>query len=142
MGIAATTLSTHVAIAAWPVPKQGLLLYDWYAKEAMPLREKHAFRMDNFSDRHFLLCPVREGWAVLGRTDKFLSPAAVKVLESSPGEVTLLVKEGGPVTVWQANGKAPVESADCRLRRIAPNLWQADIAPEKRNVLVRIRKRS
>ena len=78
----------------------------------------------------------------MGRTDKFLSPAAVKVLHSSPREVTLLVKEGGPVAVWQADGKAALESADCGLRKIAPNLWEADLAPEKRNVLVRIRKRS
>ena len=126
--------------AAWPVPQQGLVLYDWYAKQAMPLREKHAFRMEKFSDRHFLLCPVREGWAVVGRTDKFLSPAAVKVLHSSPREVTLVVKEGGPVAVWQADGKAAVESADCPLRRIAPNLWQADVATEKRDVVVRIRR--
>jgi hypothetical protein len=77
---------------------------------------------------------------VVGRTDKFLSPAAVHVLNSSPREVTLVVKEGGPVAVWQADGNAAVESGDCRLRKIAPNLWQADITPEKRNALVRIRK--
>ena len=96
--------------------------------------------MDKFSDRLFLLCPVREGWAVVGRTDKFLSPAAVHVLHSSPREVTLVVKEGGPVVVWQADEKAAVESEDCQLRKIAPNLWQADLKPEKRNTLVRIRK--
>ena len=79
---------------------------------------------------------------MVGRTDKFLSPAAVHVLRASPRELTLVVKEGGPVAVWQSDGNAAVESADCRLRKIAPNLWQADLAPEKRNALVRIRKGS
>ncbi len=126
--------------ATWPVPEQGLILYDWYARQAMPLRERYAFRMEKFSDRHFLVCPVRHGWAVVGRTDKFLSPAAVRVLHSTPKEITLVVKEGGPVAVWQADAKAAVESEDSPLRKIPAHLWEVVLTPEKRNALVRIRR--
>jgi hypothetical protein len=125
---------------AWQAPPQGLLLYDWYARQAEPLQGTHSFPMAGFSDRLFLLCPIRAGWAVIGRSDKFLAPAAVEILQSTPRELTLRVKEGGPVAVWQADAKAAVQSAECAVRRIAPHLWQADLPPKQRDALVRVRR--
>jgi hypothetical protein len=126
-------------IAPWKAPKEGLVCYDWYEKSAAALTAKLAFPMPKFSDRLLLLCPIRNGWAVIGRTDKYLSPSGVEILETGPGEVLVKMKEGGPLAVWQSDAQAAVQSPDCKFRRLAANLWQAEVSASG-ETLVRVRR--
>lgn len=120
----------------WKTPAEGLVLYDWYARTAEPLRKRYTFQMKSFGDRLFLVCPVRNGWATVGRGDKFLSPAGVKVLRSSPGELLLLAREAGPITIWQADENAIVHSDDCAVRKLSSNLWEAALPGSGHNPVV------
>jgi hypothetical protein len=113
--------------APWSVPSEGLILYDWYEKTAMPLTKRHSFVIPKFSDRLFLVCPVRNGWAVIGRTDKYLAPAAVEVVKAERTELLVRLKEPGLLTLWE-NGAATPKSSQCQFRKIAAHLWQADVA--------------
>ena len=62
-------------------PKEGLVAYDWRERKARRLNEPWRFPMPAFTDRFLLLCPIEDGWSVIGRTDKYLSPPASR---SSP----------------------------------------------------------
>jgi hypothetical protein len=84
------------AVAPWKIPAAGLVVYDWYAAKATKLDRPYASELKGFSDRLLLLCPIREGWAVIGRPDKYLAPAALKVLNVSRGELKVKMVESGP----------------------------------------------
>ena len=63
----------------WPVPDAGLLVYDGEAKEVFALADRVTMPVKTFGAKLFLLYPKTHGWAVIGRTDKYLPAAAVKV---------------------------------------------------------------
>ena len=119
------------------LPAEGVVLYDWYEKRARPLAGRYEFAMPKFSDRLVLLCPIQSGWAVLGRTDKYLAPAGVEILETTASEILLQMREGGPLAIWHKDPKANVQSPDCKFRRVDEHLWQAEVASAR---LVRVRR--
>lgn len=113
--------------APWSVPAEGLVLYDWYQKTATAFKTRYSFAMPKFSDRLFLLCPVHNGWAVIGRTDKYLAPAAVEVVKAERSELLVRLKDPGALTIWESGTAAP-KSSQCQFRKLAAHLWQADVA--------------
>ena len=84
----------------WAQPREGLIMYDWRERKARRLSGTHKFNMPGFEDRFLLLCPIQEGWAVIGRTDKYLSPAAVEVTRRTRDELVVRMAESGPLAVW------------------------------------------
>lgn len=89
------------------VPEEGLVLYDWYEQTAVLLEDEWAYELPAFEDRLLLLCPIQHGWAVIGRTDKYLSPAALDVVHLTQGEIILRSDEACDVTLWR-DGKPQV----------------------------------
>jgi hypothetical protein len=90
----------------WTPPTGGLVLYDWRAGRAEKLAAAKEYTLRDFNeDRLFLLCPIEDGWAIIGRTDKYLAPAAVEVVSRSAKEIVLKMVESGPLAVW-SNGEA------------------------------------
>ena len=73
------------------------------------MTDPRQFELQQFEDRFVLLCPIRDGWAVIGRTDKYLSPAAVNVLHSTADRIVLQIAEPGTVTLWRAGQMRAVE---------------------------------
>jgi len=122
----------------WKVPGEGLVVYDWYAGRAEKLGEKYAFELKGFSDRLLHLCPIRKGWAVIGRGDKYLSPAAIEVLSVSAKKLKLRLIESGPLAIWLANG-AP-RAKNISFRNSGNGLWKADIQPGRRDMVITIRR--
>jgi hypothetical protein len=84
------------------------------------------------------LCPIREGWAVIGRTDKYLSPAAAEVLSVTSEELRLRLVESGPLAIWLANGVPEVKNIS--FRNSGNGLWKADIQPGSRDMVITIRR--
>jgi hypothetical protein len=122
----------------WELPAESVVLYDWYEKRAQFLSQKFEFAMPKFGDRLLLLCPIQDGWAVIGRTDKYLSPAGVEILEATTSELVLKMRESGPLVIWQRDGEAGIHSPDCKFRRVAKCVWQADVTDAEG--LIRVRK--
>jgi len=122
----------------WKVPAEGLVVYDWYAGKAEKLGREYTFELKGFGDRLLHLCPVRNGWAVIGRTDKYLSPAAVEVLKNTPDKLTIRMIESGPLAIWSDGATLLAEKVSFEDQ--GDGLWKADIEPGHRNMLITIRK--
>lgn len=123
----------------WAQPKEGLVVYDWRERKAQRLNGTFKFAMAGFEDRFLLLCPIQEGWAVVGRTDKYLSPASVEVTRRTHNEIVLRMPESGPLAVWTADGN--VSSKDSQFRAAGGGLWVAQISTGQENMTVRIERR-
>ena len=71
----------------------------------------------------FIMAPIVQGWAVIGRRDKFLSPCA---LVSAPGYrengLRFRVKESGPVVIWR--GKGPVKAGNTPVRNLGNGFYE------------------
>lgn len=96
---------------------EDIVLYDWYAHKAVLLEDGWDYELEGFEDRFVLLCRVRNGWAVIGRTDKYLSPAGVEVLYVGQEEIILRCREAGTVTLWR-EGKLQEADMPAGTRRI------------------------
>ncbi len=95
------TMSGKVAPRA-----ERILLYDWEKQTAEVLTADKQIALEGFTDRLFHLCPIRNGWAVVGIQEKFLSPATVEVISSSPRQLKLNVLCPGNLRVWaEGNGQ-------------------------------------
>lgn len=85
-----------------------ILLYDWEKQTAEVLTADKQIALEGFTDRLFHLCPIRNGWAVVGIQEKFLSPATVEVIFSSSKQLKLNVLCPGNLRVW-AEGNSQQE---------------------------------
>lgn len=82
-------------------PKEDrVLLFDWQQQTAEELKTEKQIELNGFTDRLFHLCPIRNGWAVVGLQDKYLSPATVEILARSNDRLTLRVLSPGILRVW------------------------------------------
>jgi len=123
----------------WAQPREGILVYDWRERKAQRLNGTFTFALHGFEDRFLLLCPIQDGWAVVGRTDKYLSPAAVEVVTRSRDELVLRMRESGPLAVWAADGT--VSSKDAPFRPASGGLWFAELPIGIENMTVQIARR-
>jgi len=96
---------------AWAQPQEGLLVYDHDLKKVVPLNDGFTTNVENFGAKLYLLYPKTKGWAVIGRTDKYLPAAAVKIKSVSDKEVVFTLKESGPLTIWSEKGAPKMEGA-------------------------------
>ena len=94
--------------------------------------------MRGFSDRFLLLSPIHDGWAVVGRTDKYLSPAAVEVVSRTSRVLELRMVESGPLAVWTSAGA--VSSKEAKVHRADGGLWTLDPPPGKSNFVLHIER--
>ena len=130
--------------AAWQQPTEGLLAYEWY--DATATRLAHAdgvasglpIDLEHLDDALVLLCPVEEGWAVIGREDVYLAPAAVAAIERAGDRLTVTLAEAGPFLVWSEHGTVRCAEAACT--HLHDGLWRVDLevhAGERRMTIER-----
>jgi hypothetical protein len=123
----------------WVLPEEGLILYDWKAAVAHRLdKTPYRVRLEKFDDVFALLCPIRAGWAPIGRSDKYLSPASIEVIGATEDELILRVHESGPVLFWSEAGTPKCELAE--VKSAGESLWQIDLPVEAKQVVVKIRR--
>ena len=89
----------------WKLPDEGLVVYDYYAKTARKLNTSCNVSIKGFGDRLLQLSPVENGWAVIGRTDKYLPAAAVDSIKSNGKSIQIKLHETGPFGLWLAEGR-------------------------------------
>ncbi len=83
------------AVAAWKIPKEGLVYYDWYEGKGGLLNDGYSIELKGFSDRFVQLSPVVKGWSVVGCTDKYLSAAAVETIAYAKDKLKIIMAEPG-----------------------------------------------
>jgi hypothetical protein len=122
----------------WPEAHQ-VLLYDADAERAQ-LGGSLRRPMPAFGDWLVMLCPVRHGWAVIGREDKFLSPVGCDVLFCDGRELILNLPEPGPLRIWRAGGSVACDRAV--VSALGGGLWRLDPEAQAGALTLRIRKES
>lgn len=94
---------------AWRSPQAGLIAYEQKTGQVTDLSSDLRISMEKDEAKLFMLYPKWKGWAVIGRTDKYLSSATVESVSASDSEVRFILKEAGPFAVWSANGTPKME---------------------------------
>lgn len=109
---------------SFPLP-QKLIAFDWISQQAHALgAEGLHWDLPTFGDRLIHLCPVEASWAVIGRADKFLSPAAVESVRAKMETLRVSLVESGPLLVYH---EGPVISPDGVVQEVHPHLWRLDL---------------
>jgi hypothetical protein len=96
----------------WDLPAEGLVLYDWLNKKAVKLSEPHSFELEGYGNLLYILTPIRCGWSAIGRTDKYLSAAAIEVVAAGPDELLVRLRESGPFALWSEHGELSAYGMD------------------------------
>ncbi len=107
------------------LPTEGLYLYDYYDKEGTVLKDDYLVSLSGLSDKLFHLCPINKGWALIGLTDKYLSPATVINPQYTKNDVTFELVEGGQFALYLKEGKPKAEGL--RFIQKQNNLWLTNI---------------
>lgn len=102
----AQTVTAGISKADFPI-KERVLLYDWHTRQATELTTDREITLKGFTDHLFHLCPIRDGWAVIGLQDKYLSPATVHILARTPKQLKLKVLSPGTLAVWVEKNNQP-----------------------------------
>ncbi len=106
----------------WTAPEEGLLVYDRTTKSVTALTSSFTAEIEDFGAKLFLLYPQQKGWAVIGRIDKYLPSAAVKLKSVSEDRVVFTLRESGPLVIWSTHGTP--EMLNGTFERIGENLYE------------------
>ncbi|VGO18663.1 Sip1-related alpha-galactosidase [Pontiella sulfatireligans] len=110
----------------WSAPDEGLLVYDWYNKSARKMEAGCEVSLVNFDYRVLQLSPIQNGWSVVGRTDKYLSAAAVKSVQAGADMLVVELHRSGPLTIWSERGYIP-QAGGMVFTYLGDGLFTADL---------------
>lgn len=107
----------------WEQPEEGLVIYDWQNQSGQTLDDagQHV-SIEGFGCQLFLLCPIEQQWAVIGRPDKYLSPSTVEIQDRQDDRITLQLEETGPIILY--SGKGTLSSDEMEFISIGNNLYR------------------
>lgn len=95
----------------WELPEEGLVIYDWEEQRGQLFVDEGVdFKIDGFGHKLFLISPINNGWAVIGRNDKYLSPSTVEIVRSSQEELVIEMEEPGNIMLY--SGNQPISSSE------------------------------
>lgn len=123
----------------WTVPAEGLVIYDWLEQSASLLDGPHNYKLPGYGNRFYMLTPIRDGWSTIGRTDKYLSAAAVETISASAQELIVRLRESGPFAVWSAYGQ--LETDGCTPATDDGRLWRFEPPAGQKYAVMRIRRK-
>ena len=100
----------------------------WFETEIVELSDGFSTEVSNFGAKLFFLYPKVKGWAVIGRSDKYLPAAAVDVQSATETQISFTLKESGPLLIWSAKGAPKMKGAE--FKSVGDNLYLADLPVE------------
>lgn len=103
----------------WDAP-EGIVIYD-VQNHAMVEAGRREI-LEGFGDRLYLLCPIREGWAVIGNPDKYLCSEVVESVEIDENGMTLCLREPGDILFWTRADA--LSSSDGLVEAVGSNVWK------------------
>jgi hypothetical protein len=114
---------------SWKIPSEGLVVFDFQEGKGRRLDEPYRFEIKGFNDRLLLVCPISQGWAVVGRADKYLAPAAVQRVSGTPDRLEVSLVESGPLVIWTAGGEPQAEGV--KFVALGNGFWKVDLPAAK-----------
>ncbi|MBL7220119.1 MAG: hypothetical protein ISS69_08390 [Phycisphaerae bacterium] len=109
----------------WPVPPDGLYVFEQFTGRGQVMGKEYKTRFAGFTDRLIQVSPIRNGWSVIGRTDKYLSAAAVEILSRDNRTLKIKLHEAGPLGVYSSKGKPKAKGL--QFKDAGNGLYKADI---------------
>ncbi len=122
----------------WNLPEEGLVFYDWKLQEAAKLTSAYTIELNGYSDRLLHLCPIKKNWAVIGLTDKYLSPAGVETISATAKELKIKLAESGPFAIWSGKGKPQADGIE--FKAAGNGLYHANIPVAKGERVITIKR--
>jgi hypothetical protein len=113
----------------WPLPAEGVVAYDVIRKTAIVLIDPHVVSMSEFGCVLLQLSPVRNGWSLVGREDKYLPATAVRDVQYADDHMSLLVEEEGRIVVWSARGAPAIQNV--AMAALAPHLYIGEVTADQ-----------
>ena len=72
----------------------------------------------------YFFIPIYKGWAVIGRTDKYLSPATVSDIKYKRNSLELTLSEAGIFDFWMKEGTPYAENIT--FTSLGNGIWRAN----------------
>jgi hypothetical protein len=123
---------------AWTVPAEGLYLYDYFAKKGVEYISDYKFFINGFNHKYFILTPIVDGVAIIGRSDKYLSPAAVYDIVYGSKGFSFNLAESGEYLIWMKQGEPKAEGVEFIDR--GEGLWAGIMPTGLKNKTIKIHK--
>lgn len=89
----------------WSIPQEGLVVYDWQAQKGFRLNDDYAYSIDQMKGKIFNLSPINKGWAIIGRSDKYISGCTYSIDKCSKKEIEVTLDESGPLVIYHGGQK-------------------------------------
>ncbi|TKG91534.1 hypothetical protein EYV94_21140 [Puteibacter caeruleilacunae] len=119
------------------LPKEGLVIYDWYKHKGAKLADGYNFSLKGFSDRLLLMAPIENDWAVIGNVDKYLAPATVANIQTSEKQLKVKLREGGKLVIYSASTPS-CKNYTCK--SVGNNFYEINVPATKQNVTLVLRR--
>jgi len=120
----------------WTLPEEGVVLFDQQAQTGAQLDDRYTFSVGRMKAKIFTLAPIKEGWAVLGRADKYLGGCTYTINKCSKKKLVLTLDESGPLVIFHAR-KIPKVS-EGTVTKIGNGFYRIDLPvsePDKTIIL-------
>ncbi|WP_422351094.1 Sip1-related alpha-galactosidase [Flagellimonas sp.] len=97
----------------WKRLEEGLIIFDWQEQKGQVLDSKGLdFEIAGFGHKLYLLIPIKEGWSLIGRGEKYLSPSTVDILSITEDELTFEMEEPGNIILYSTKGNLESDHFD------------------------------
>ena len=122
----------------WQIPDGGLVIYDWKEKSGQKLtKDGIDVSIEGFGHKLFLLCPIVDGWAVVGLEDKLLAPSTIEAIKIDKHSVEIDLHEPGNIVLFSSNGTP--ESAQMEFKPMGNNFYQG--ATQMTHVIIQLNEK-
>lgn len=115
----------------WEIPKEGILLYNQYTQEASVLNDEYTFELELRKEGLSQLSPIKLGWAVIGRPDKYLPASGYKMLHIDETTIKIKMVEDAQLMLWSK--VKTVLSENFVFTKMDNGLWQGELTKPTKN---------
>lgn len=124
------------APSEWPMPAEGLVAYNVKTGQATRLEPGQPLELllPIFGDELFVLSPVVDGIAIIGRPDKYLPPCGISSIRRKADELICTVHEPAELLIWSET--AGLGCRGTSLRQVSPGLWSCPVAADRLELTV------
>lgn len=108
---------------AWRVPAEGLVAFDVKTGKSAKLApgQPIALSLPAFGDEFFVLCPIVDGVAVIGRPDKYLPPGGITEIRRDDLSIGCSLHEPAEILFWSESARLEADGAP--LDQTGPHTW-------------------
>ncbi len=118
-------------IAAWKVPKEGLVYFDWYEQKGGKLKNTYKFDLVGFADKLVQLSPIKNGWSVIGNPNKYLAANTIKTIKYARKELKIVMHESGELVVYNS---LPIKCSSAqKIVNMGNGLWKLYLPDAQKN---------